>query len=333
MADDTFTGADFAPADSGTPAAGEGGTVATPEPIAVTPGAATTEPATGQVEPRSTEGPIPFQAHKTALDNARAKAAEEAWKGYESLRGVPPDQVQELLHWWQRAQADTDGFLLQTMQEHTDPVALLEKLVQQVQAHPQHGQRLASLAAKQLAAQRGQVEPQPDRQIQLEDGSIVAVFSPEMQAKRDAWLQQRTLSKLREEFAPITKTVEQFQAEQQAAAQERQIEQFKTTTMQDVQTWPGMDSPEHRKLVAEKLAQMPVNGDDPRDVTLALNAAYRSVILPRLGQTERSKVLQTIQQQAAAGSVNPGQTSTHAPKTMAEMSIAEALQHVAAQQG
>lgn len=330
MDDDNFSGADFAPA-SPEPA-GEGAVVATPEPLAADTGTATTAPAAVQVEPRSTEGPIPFQTHKTALENARLKAAEEAWKGYESLKGVPPEQVQELLHWWQRASQDTDGFLLQTMQEHSDPVAILEKLVQQVQSHPQHSQRLASLAAKQLAAQRGQVEPQPDRQIQLEDGSIVTVFSPEQQAKRDAWFQQRTLQQLRQEFAPITKTVEQFQKQQEAAAKDQQITQFTTTTLRDVQTWPGMDSPENRALVAQALDKMPVNGDDPRDVSLALNAAWRSVILPQLGKAERSKVLQTIHQTAAANSINPAQTGTQAPKAMADMSIAEALQFAASQQ-
>jgi 16S rRNA C967 or C1407 C5-methylase (RsmB/RsmF family) len=87
MSDDTFSASDFEseasassePAATSTPAESSA-----PADAAAQPGAATTQPAattTDQHQHRTdqTRGPIPFDVHKTALDNARSKAVEE-WK-------------------------------------------------------------------------------------------------------------------------------------------------------------------------------------------------------------------------------------------------------------
>lgn len=50
----------------------------------------------GQQEEQE-QGPIPFKVHKTALDNARSKAAEEATAPYAYLQGRDPNDVYQAL--------------------------------------------------------------------------------------------------------------------------------------------------------------------------------------------------------------------------------------------
>jgi hypothetical protein len=328
MADDTFTAADFAPAPSGdTSTASPATETAAPVDTAASEGAATTEPVADTTGSPSTEqpkaGPIPFDAHKTALENARTKAVEE-WKAkYGWAEQVDAAEFQQLQ---QIARHFAGG----------DVINGLQHLIAEIRKDPQYDAALRSLAAKQLAAARSQSaepqEPQADLPIQLEDGRVVHLYSAEQQAKREAFLQQKWLSQVKQEFSPLVKTHEDLQTERAAYAKQVEVGRYVESTFKDVTTWPGMDDPANQKAVANALATMRVNDDDPREVSLALNAAYRQVVLPTLHSASRRAVLTTLNEQANASTVNPAATSTRAPKSMDEMSIAEALAYEAAQQ-
>jgi hypothetical protein len=328
MSDDTFSASDFESVASSDPAstpAESSAPVETTAPL----GAATTEPAvdatataTTSTEPTKPAGPIPFDVHKTALDNARTKAVEEWKQKYGWAEQVNQQDLQEAIR---IAQLST-----------RDPLAYAQELINDLQQHPTHGPQLRSMAARALAQARGrrqaEQEPQPDLPIQLEDGRVVHLYSAEQQAKREAYLQKQWMQGVQQELQPLKQTHEHLQAQRAELAKQQEITNYVSATYQDVQTWPGMESDANRKAVAEELGRATVNSDDPREVSLALNAAYRKVVLPTLQRTERQSVLDTIKQQANASTVNPSRTTARAPKSMDEMSIAEALAHVATQQ-
>lgn len=317
MADDgTITGADLAAA-SGEPYTGSG-SVATPD-ASAQPGGTTIQSAPSQDLSRTTEGPIPFEAHKTALANARTKAVEEA------LGGLTADQLRDVRGWYDRARANPDGFFAGEFLAHQDPVALLEKVVQSIQQHPQHSQRLASHAAKLLASRRGPGAEPAMVPIQLEDGSIVQM--PRNPAEWLAWHQKQWMAQVDERMQPALTAAEAQKQAAQQAQQARAQHEWAVTTAQDALSWPGMDDPATRTAINAELNTMQIRGDDPAQVALALNAAYRKVVLPQLSQRERAKVVSDIHRQAGAATVNTGRASTHAPKTVDQMTTAEALRH------
>lgn len=333
MSDDTFSASDFSSAEtslSSEPAAQPAAAPVEPSAPVETPaqpGEATIPPAAAPTDaPPSTEptepGPIPFPAHKTALDNARAKAVAEYRQQYGWAEQVNPQEFQQIQ---QIARHFTSG----------DPIAGLQEMIAEIRKDPQHDAALKSLAARALAQGRAapveDQEPQPDLQMQREDGQVVHLYSADQQAKRDGFLQRQLLARVQQELGPVLATHQQLQQREQATAQQHAVDHFVTTTYDDLKTWPGMDAPEAQAAVARDLQAARIDPHDPREVALALNAAYRRVVLPTLQTSSRQAVLNDINRQAAASSVNPAHSSTRAPKSMDEMSIAEALQHVAAQ--
>jgi hypothetical protein len=310
--DDTFSAADFTPTESSdAPVAEATAPVDSAQPdAATTPPAETTESVS--TEPAKT-GPIPFDVHKTALENARTKAVEEWKQRYGWAEQVSQQEFQQIAQMAQKASAD--------------PIAYLQDFIKDLQTHPTYGAQLKSLAAKALS-QRSQGPDMTPLQVQMEDGRTVPLYS----ADQIAALKSQWLSEAKQEFQPFTQTLEQLQTEKAAAAQERAVAQYVQTTHADVATWPGMEDKASQVKVAEYLSRMDID-DDPRAVTLALNEAYRKVILPTLQQAERRTVLSNIHQQANANTVNPAHTSTRAPKTLDEMSTREALEYYASQQG
>jgi hypothetical protein len=270
----------------------------------------------GQVAPQSTssttgqpatpQGPIPFDVHKTALDNARTKAAAEA------LRGLTPEQFNTMAGWWQRAQQDTNGFLTETLTSHPQAIEILQAALTKLNAHPTFGPQLKSLAAKALASARGNPTPKAPEmvKVQLEDGSVVAM--PRDPAAYLAYHQSQWEKGVGDKLAPITQTVDALKAEHDAAVHEAQIDHFVTTTYEDVKTWPGMQDASARTAVAQALQTMQVDPNDPRAVTLALNAAYRQVVLPTLSANAERTYAASLKQKAAA-QIESASTSAAAP--------------------
>ena len=272
------------------------------------------------------QGEPPADKWPTILDNARRKAAEEAWKGYEPLRGVKPEQVNDLISWWQRAQKNPDDFLTNTVLEHADPMALIERIVQQVQSHPQHSAALRRFVGQKMAAMRGsQPQAAPQYLIPQPDGSVVVDLAAK--EKWEAWHEQSILSKFQAELAPIKQRMQAEDDRAKAAEQSQAMDRWADTNRQDFLTWPEMtDEATRQEVIAdfwEKVEHRELNQDQ---LERELAAAHRRVVFPKMGQRAHTQALQNINRTASAGTVNPARTSTGAPKSVDQMSLREAIE-------
>jgi hypothetical protein len=199
----------------------------------------------------------------------------------------------------------------------TDRAAFLRQVIADSMADATLGPQIRSELGRALATRgaQPQTEPQPDLPIELADGRVVHLYSAEQQAKREAWVREQLLGQIKQEFAPVVQTTQAIVAEREATARQRQADEYGTTTFAKAQKWPGMDSEDNRKAVHDAIKAMNLQSDDPRDVSLALNEAYLQVVVPKLTQSAQSKLLDTLQQKAAAStSPNPGSAAPASQK-------------------
>lgn len=259
---------------------------------------ATTTPAEGQPQQ---PGEPPKERWDAILANARTKAAEEALAPYAWAKQVNPQEFQQIQ---QIARHFAGG----------DTLSGIKALLAEARKDPAIDQQLRSEAARMLAQARQPQQPSgPDLTpipVQLENGQVVQLHS----AEQVEALKQQWLNDVRQEFQPVMKTVESVQQERAQAQRDHQIQQFVTTTFEDIKTWPGMDNPEARKAVAQELAAHGVSGDDHREVLLAVDRAYRKLVLPTLNQKAEAKLLDSLKTKAAASVSNPAAAAASAPR-------------------
>lgn len=276
-------------------------------PATATPSADATVPPVAE----STDGVTPAQGEPPKerwadiLENARTKAREEERAQYaqvEWAKSVSPQEFQQIADMARKAS--------------TEPIAYLQDFIKELQTHPTYGPQLKSLAAKALSQRQPQGPDLTPLQVQMEDGRTVPLYS----ADQIAALKSQWLAEAEQKFQPYTKTLEDLQAERANAQKAQEQERFVSTTYADLVTWPGMDDQANRKAVAEELARN-VKTDDPRDISLALNAAYRKVVLPTLASKSESSVLENLQRKAAAAtSINPGSAASTSPRPVKSFS-------------
>jgi hypothetical protein len=203
----------------------------------------------------------------------------------------------------------------------TDKVGLLQELIAEAQNDPQAAAQLRSMAARQLAAGRGQQQqppademPQPDVAITDANGQVVGqTYSAEQLAKRDAFLRQQMLAEIRKEFEPVTKTVSEVIKERT----ERAADAYATKAMEGFSKLPGFDA--HKAEIGQRLRALDLQTDDPRILDLATRAIYHEVVTPKreqdLSAKAQSELLDNLQHKAAAStSVNPGSAAPSTPK-------------------
>jgi hypothetical protein len=151
-----------------------------------------------QPGPEGKEGPIPFTVHKTALDNARTKAGQEAEARFQKEYGGALEVIRAM-------QSDLPGTLSQLLSEAV--------------AHPQHGQAVLAHAARLLQGRRGTkapeavVEPEPQADLQTAEGELV--YSAKQQQAREAWFRRQVLGDVEKTYGPIKQSFEQQQKQQQ----------------------------------------------------------------------------------------------------------------------
>lgn len=287
---------------------------------------------TATTQPAATDASVPLaeppqDKWPTILDNARKKATDEAWKGYEPLRGIPAERVNDLITWWQKAQANPDEFLTNALLEQRDPMDLIDKIMQKVQTHPTHSQSLKSFIGRRMAAMRGQQpEAEPQFLIPQPDGTIAVDMAA--LPKWQEWNRKQAVAAVTGEIQPIKDWYQTQQQQQEQLAEQRRIDTFADTTHQDFQTWPGMDDDGIRQeVVADFAAHIDGKTLNQEELRLELNAAHRRVFYPKVSQAERTRVVRDIHQTASAGTVNPSRSSTGAPKSREQMSIRELIEH------
>lgn len=273
------------------------------------PEAATTQPGViVQTTPPASKGPIPFEVHSKALDNARLKARTEVESEFRSQYGDPAE-VAESVQWRNLAKADPGTFLEK---------ALLEGLTNPVAAP-----RVKQLLGKMLGSMR---QPAPGKAPQTEaprpdfrDEQGNEFYSAKAQAQRDDWLKNTILA----EIAPLKEEVEGSKAEreatqrqQQADAQQRQVTQQITSHLTKARTWPHFEA--HESAIKQALAAMPLTSGHPAEEALALREAYDAVVLPKLSELEQNRVLAQMNARANDSTLNPSNTGapTGIPKNV-----------------
>lgn len=289
------------------------GDSSTPTPTSDSPtpdsaSAATTEPPVVEATPDGTTpgvGEPPKERWDSILANARQKAAEEATAQYAWAKQVNPQEFQQIQQ------------LARTLS--ANPIEGLQQLIGEIRKDPQYDAALKSMAARALAqGQRQQsqaTEPQMV-QVQLEDGSVVA-----MPRDPGAWLEhqkQQWLAQVKQEFSPVTQTIETLQAERAAAQHAQQIEHFVSSTYQDMTSWPGMERPENQKAVAQAISQMGLPDSASTDqVRWAAERAWRLHVAPHQSRQAEAKLLDSLKTKAAASTgVNPGSAAPSASRAV-----------------
>ena len=288
-------------------------TPAPPDTPATTPAPATTEPpqkvdgTSAEPAPES-KGPIPFERHKSILENARTEAAKEA-----ETRVM--QQYAPQLQVVQRLQAD--------------PVGTVTQLINELQQHPEYGQQLRSYAGRMLAGKRGtppapttqaEAEPGPDIWSKDEHGREIALYSAEGLAKREAWLMKRLEQQFGEKFKPALDIAQERQKQQQQQQIVSMAMEGYKPYIAALQKLPGFI--DHKQAIVDRQHELMREhvGTDP---VALLFQAYADVVPAKLQQAQQQLVAQQQQslvqqagQKLAASSHNPAASATASPRTI-----------------
>lgn len=257
-------------------------------------------------DPSATQGPIPFAVHKTALDNARTKAANEAIQSYRQQYGwaeqIPQKTLQDFSH------------IANRMSQN--PAAFLENYFQEAANHPQHGPAVRSWAARVLGSRSSQAQTPdltPDVQIVGPDGQVSgSTFSAE---RVQAIVQHAVADAIGKHVTPLqqAESQRQQQARQQAAQQQQQqiaqqLDAAVDTTIADLAELLDLtkDTPKETSdaLYAE------INALLAQDPNLTPHRAAMQVrktrIVPGLQSKATQNALDIIHQKAAGNTAGSG---------------------------
>lgn len=284
---------------------------AVPDPAAATPGASPIEtPASPDGAPTTdapaapTSGPIPFERHKAALENARTKTREEVTAQLQQQYG---EHIR----------------LGETFREN--PVQAAIQVLSELQANPVYAPQLASVAARMLANRRGQTQdamPEADLTGLDANGQQVRFYSDAQQAKRDAWIANRLMQQMRQELAPLQQAHQEAAERQQHEAARQQLTESVQSRLNEWRQRPGFA--EHEKDIKTVQAQYAARGHSAWD---ALNFAYLDVVLPRLQAQAQNRFVTEAARKAAGTTDNPATVSPTPPRR--SRSFAEALARAA----
>lgn len=298
-----------------------------PETSPAVPDGATTPPAEtptpeSALHPSTPPGPIPFAVHKTALENARVKAGEEAVAQYRQQYGwaeqVPRETIQE---WSGIAQ-----------QMASDPPAFLEKYFADAATDPTHGPAVRSWAARTLATRAPKaVDLSPDVTVQDDQGREVArTFSAD---RVQAIVQHAVQEAIGKEIAPLKQDHAQRQAEQQRQAQtkreaatQQQLEASTDATLADLAALLEVTAdtpPDRAKALYDEIETL-MAADPKLSPHKAAMQVRQTRIVPTLAGKAQQSVLDDLNKRAAAQGVNPAGavvSTAHRPKTLLDPSL------------
>lgn len=306
---DTFTGSDIvaaveAVAEPTTPE------ITPPSDQTVVPPAASARvsPVDPITPPPKRRGPMPIEEHEKVLANTRAKTREEVeteWKpyGWAKESGITREQYDATAQWKARAAQDPLGFV---------KAAGAEML-----AHPELGPQIRSWAASILGQrlpaaplQDDDKEPGPDLPTDTSNG-VPVVYSATAQRVHDAWLERQMEARFMKKLEPELAEIRTSRDQRQLVEAQQSANTFAAREYQQAQAWPGFL--EHKDAIAKVFAETPLTSDDPREVALAIRDAYAQVVYPTITQAARTQAVADVHKKVAAGSVNPGATTTTAP--------------------
>lgn len=320
-----FSGADFSAAVSATdspasptpdvsPAAPEPTTATvTTEPPA--PAATVQADATASPVPEKPKGPIPFDVHHTALENARIKAREEIQKEWEPHAWVKDAKL---------TRDDITSWSRIANRMSTDKIGFIRDYIAEVQQQdPQAAAQLRSEAARILSAgRRPAVDLSPDVDVYGENNQVVArTFSAD---RVKAIVDHAVNEAIGREVGPLKQDHQRRVSAEREAAQTQRITAAADAVMQDVKDILGDDKAAYTE-VDKLMAQHP-----DWTATKAAWHYHKTVVLPGLSKTERTKVLADLSQKPAATTVSPSSSTISAPKPDSEKSWEELFREKAA---
>lgn len=300
MDESTISGGDIAAAFD----AASGASPAPSEPTAAPSGADTTVPPaeSGVSDPSVTAGPIPFDRHKAALENARNEWRDK----YGWAEGVDRQVI---------AEAQRVGQLFTQQREQ-----FVDQLLAEGLQDPEMGPKLVSVLARHFGALRQRAQqaptedPEPQADRQAEDGTLL--YSAAQQAKWAEWRERRLLAQIDQKLQPMQQDREQRMLAEKTAQLQRDADAQADELLTELRTSPGFK--DHEKEM--KAAMMA----DPR---LTVEAAYRRIVVPKLSQIERSTVLADQHSKVHAGTASPTKATTTAPIDKKDLSWRDAFAH------
>lgn len=278
--------------------------------------ATTVPPASPEGTPAKLPGPIPFDVHKTTLENARAETEriKSEWKAYEFARSVDAGALKG----WVDLIQETQG----------DAIAILERLTAEIANDPVQSERLSAFAGKQLAARRGEAEPQPDTEIVDANGQVVSTtYSAAQLAKRDAWRERQLMAKVSKMVAPLQQSHDAAQRAEQTAHAQAEASAWSGGFGKELTSYTGFT--EHKAAIGQdvlaQLQRLPANdprGNDPAFLEAATLRAYNRIVSPKLPALIQAQQLASLKQKAVAQTENPSRSATTLaarPKNPAEL--------------
>lgn len=281
-------------------------------------------PAEGEPQPEATavakpSGPIPLEVHQKALQNARAKARDEALGEWRQRYGWAEQVPREDLERW----GQTANRLL------TDPVAYAEDLLAELERHPQYGPQIKAQTARRLAAYRQREQanqpPEPDVQIVNEHGQVVGVtYSAQQLQARDAWREAQLKAELQAQWQQHVAPLDKMRAQVEERDRLQQITTRVDQQLAEAATWPHFT--EHQHAIGIEVQK----GAD-------LKSAYHTVffrdIYPKTQATARADVLGHLRSKPAASTASPSGGALSIPAADADKSFEQLFAEKAASFG
>ncbi len=258
------------------------------------------------VLPDGKEGPIPFTVHKTALDNARLKAAQET-------------ETRLTQQWQQDVQPVLSAAKAIAQDVTTGSIDGLRQLLNEYAAHPQLGPQLQSMLASQqrpaAPPQTDDQEPQPDY-----DYNGTPFFSAPQLQKWQQWHARQTDARIQQQLQPLQQSHQQTQLKQK-------VDEMRHTALSNAQAQyaelaADPDFVEHQALVSER---MQTHG---WGVERAWQQVYKDVVVPKkVGQQQSQWVRQAVKQ-STGSTVDPAANAPAQPwRPKKGMSIDDVLDH------
>jgi hypothetical protein len=257
--------------------------------------------------PATPQGPIPFDRHQAALDNARTKAKDEALAEWRQQHGWAEHVDRAAVE-----QAQRVGQLYAQ-----NRVAFVDQLLQDALQNQTDGPQILSLIGRALASRRGQsaqLETEPEPDLQTEDGR--GVYSATQLQKWRDWNNRQLEARFDQKLQPL-------QSAEERRAQDAAVAEMRTQAVTDAQALLT----ELRQSPGFKEHEVAIKAAMTADPKLSVEAAYRKVVVPKLSQTERQAVVADLQKTATATTASPTHSSAAPPKSYASMGFAEALRH------
>jgi hypothetical protein len=242
-------------------------------------------------------GPIPFEVHKTALENARTKGAAEYKEKFGWAENLDRSLIEETTK-------------IGTLYRNDKP-AFFRQLLAEAAGNPETLAVLRSESARFLAGARQQpaaVDLTPDIPVVDDQGRVVShSFSAErvkqlLKQERDS-LKQELLG----EIAPLKQDRETAQRQEQARQEQAHLQSTVTTLYEQATT----DLPhfkEHEQEIAAAFEKI------PGDPGTALYRAYAQVVIPKLNAASQAKALDDLKTKAAASTANPASAAVATAK-------------------